>query len=146
MTGRDRMARRRFVELGACAVAGAAALPLAGCASLATVHVASDDGIIRLAIRNHPALARPGGHLKLATDGLVRPIYVLAQNDGSYLALSSECTHLRCTVEVDGARIVCPCHGSSFDRAGQVVAGPAERPLERYPARLREDGVLEISL
>lgn len=146
MIGGEPIGRRRFVELGLCAAAGATALPLAGCASLAAVRLAPDNGTLRLAVRNHPSLDRAGGHLKVAAEGVARPIYVLAQEDGSYLALSSECTHLKCTVELEGARIVCPCHGSTFDRAGAVLAGPAERPLDRYPARLRGDGVLEISL
>ena len=138
--------RRQFVELGLCGAAGAAFLPLAGCASLAAVRMTPENGRLRLAVRNHPSLDRPGGHLKVAADGIAHPIYVIAQEDDSYLALSSECTHLKCTVEFQGARIVCPCHGSTFDRTGDVLAGPAERPLSRYPARLREDGVLEISL
>lgn len=137
--------RRRFVELGVCG-AGAALLPMGGCASLAAVRLAPDNGTLRLAVRNHPSLDRPGGHLKVAADGVARPIYVIAQEDGAYLALSSECTHLKCTVELEGARIVCPCHGSTFDRAGDVLAGPAERPLQRYPTSLREDGILEITL
>ena len=147
--------RRRFIgrcfELGAGAAAVpaaavAAGLSLGGCASLAAVRVTPDGETLRLAVRNYPRLDRPGGQLEVVADGVPRPILVVAQGDGSYLALSSECTHLRCTVELEGNRIRCPCHGSTFDRAGQVVAGPAERPLNRYPTRLREDGVLEISL
>jgi Rieske Fe-S protein len=29
-------------------------------------------------------------------------------------------------------RLVCPCHGSEFSFEGQVLEGPAERPLRRY--------------
>ena len=138
--------RRRFVELGACGTAGAVFLPLTGCASLAAVRLTPEDGTLSLDVRYHPSLDRPGGHLKVAADGIARPIYVIAQEGGSFVALSSECTHLKCTVEFEGTRIVCPCHGSTFDRGGMVLAGPAERPLDRYPTRLRPDGVLEISL
>lgn len=146
--------RRRFVarcmELGAGAAAAstaaAAGVSLAACASLAAVRVTPDGDTLRLAVRNHPRLDRPGGQLEVVADGVPRPILVVAQDNGSYLALSSECTHLKCTVELEGGRIRCPCHGSTFDRGGQVLAGPAERPLNRYPTRLREDGVLEISL
>ncbi len=53
--------------------------------------------------------------------------------DGNrYHALSLVCTHLGCTVEVTPKTVVCPCHGSVFDRSGKVVRGPADRPLERY--------------
>ncbi len=60
--------------------------------------------------------------------------------DGSrYHALSLVCTHLGCTVEVTPRAVVCPCHGSAFDRAGRVVRGPADRPLERYEVEDRGD-------
>lgn len=49
-----------------------------------------------------------------------------------YRALSLVCTHLGCTVEVTPKTVSCPCHGSIFDRSGNVVRGPADRPLERY--------------
>ena len=143
--------RRGFVHrcaslgLGA-GVASLAGLGAVGCASLSAVRVTPEDGVVRLAVRNHPPLDRAGGQLAVAAEGVARPILVLAQGDGGYLALSSECTHLKCTVELQGDRIVCPCHGSTYDRAGGVLVGPAERPLARYPVRLREDGVLEITL
>ena len=141
---------RRCLELGGAGAAltstAGASLALGGCASLAAVRVTPDGDTLRLAVRNHPRLDRPGGQLEVVADGIPRPILVLAQADGSYLALSSECTHLKCTVELEGDRIQCPCHGSAFDRDGRVLAGPAERPLNRYPSRLREDGVLEIFL
>ncbi len=54
--------------------------------------------------------------------------------------LSSRCTHLGCTVRWDagGRRFACPCHGSAFDAQGQVLHGPAERPLARYPVGLQD--------
>ncbi len=138
--------RRRFVELGACAAVGVTLLPMPGCASLATVHVQPTDGVLRLVVRNYPELDRPGGRLKVAPAGSPRPIFVISDDGGGFIALSSECTHLQCTVALEGERMVCPCHGSTFDRRGQVVAGPAERPLDRYQARLTDTGELEIRL
>lgn len=49
---------------------------------------------------------------------------------GDY-ALDLTCTHLGCTVTVTPADIICPCHGSRFDRQGRVLEGPAQRPLRR---------------
>ena len=46
-------------------------------------------------------------------------------------ALSLVCTHLGCTVTVSAGELVCPCHGSTFDRQGRVLKGPADRALRR---------------
>ena len=58
--------------------------------------------------------------------------------------LSPICTHLECVVNVEGTRIRCPCHGSTFDLEGGVLQGPATRPLRRFPARVTPDGELVI--
>jgi cytochrome b6-f complex iron-sulfur subunit len=47
-------------------------------------------------------------------------------------ALNLICTHLGCTVNVTPGELVCPCHGSVFDRHGKVLKGPANRALERF--------------
>lgn len=138
-----RLDRREFVELTAGALLGGA---LSGCASLVTVPVEPRDGRIRLVPRNHPTLDRAGGHLRLRPAGHPTDLIVLALGAGEYAVLSPVCTHRRCLVEVTGPRLVCPCHGSEFDRAGAVLVGPAERPLRRYPARLAPSGELVIRL
>jgi Rieske Fe-S protein len=62
------------------------------------------------------------------------------------MALSPVCTHQGCVVDVQGAALVCPCHGSTYDRRGQVVRGPAERPLTSYPVKEDPPGTLVIDL
>jgi cytochrome b6-f complex iron-sulfur subunit len=55
------------------------------------------------------------------------------------VAVSRSCTHQGCTVLVPvpgGATLDCPCHGSRFTLQGAVVNGPAERPLQDFPARI----------
>lgn len=139
--------RREFV--GACAYACAGALiglAAGGCASLVARPVTPVDGRIELALVHYPDLAAAGGSLKLLPEGRAEPIYVLAQGDGGFVALSPICTHLGCTVEIEGERLVCPCHGSTYDRAGAVLRGPAERPLARHRTSLSPDGVLTIEL
>ncbi|MEW6334235.1 MAG: Rieske (2Fe-2S) protein [Thermodesulfobacteriota bacterium] len=60
---------------------------------------------------------------------------------GEIYALGLVCTHLGCTVGVTPQELICPCHGSVFDRRGNVVKGPADRPLVRYPFEERGDRV-----
>jgi glycine/D-amino acid oxidase-like deaminating enzyme/nitrite reductase/ring-hydroxylating ferredoxin subunit len=50
------------------------------------------------------------------------------------------CTHLGCVLDFDESERTwdCPCHGSRFDEAGQVIAGPAVTPIEIAGAADRE--------
>ncbi len=60
-----------------------------------------------------------------------RRVAVIREEKG-YYAIGLACTHLGCTVTVTPDRLVCPCHGSVFDRRGNVLKGPADRPLPKY--------------
>jgi Rieske Fe-S protein len=57
---------------------------------------------------------------------------------GKLHAVSSVCTHQACDVEWYGDEAVwdCPCHGSQFSPMGEVLRGPATRPLP--PAKIPE--------
>ncbi|RAI59129.1 2Fe-2S ferredoxin [Roseicella frigidaeris] len=64
------------------------------------------------------------------------------------VAYSAVCTHQQCPVSVwlpEKRALHCPCHGSEFDprRSGQVVNGPALRPLAALPVRV-ENGLLVV--
>jgi cytochrome b6-f complex iron-sulfur subunit len=63
--------------------------------------------------------------------------------EGIY-AVSSVCTHLGCTVARSTDGFHCPCHGSKFDAAGKVVAGPAPRALPWLEVGRAADGQLVV--
>jgi nitrite reductase/ring-hydroxylating ferredoxin subunit len=60
-----------------------------------------------------------------------KKIAVWKAADGTPHAVSAECTHEGCIVTWNNADGTwdCPCHGSMFQRDGQVIHGPAVEPL-----------------
>lgn len=64
--------------------------------------------------------------------------FISRTEDGGYLALWHRCTHLGCTVpwREDEQRFHCPCHSSIFDLVGEVISGPAPRPMDIFPITL----------
>ncbi|MGC5021300.1 ubiquinol-cytochrome c reductase iron-sulfur subunit [Micromonospora sp. DT47] len=97
-------------------------------------HLDTGDGPA-FAVRLDPArFSRPpsGGHL----DGVV--VYSLL------------CTHAGCPVRLylkGTARVLCPCHQSSFDLLADArpVAGPAARTLPGLPIEVGPDGFLRAT-
>ncbi len=71
-------------------------------------------------------------------------VAVIREGEDIY-ALSLVCTHLGCTVSVTPTELVCPCHGSRFDRRGNVTKGPAGRPLARYAVEERGDVIVVVT-
>lgn len=71
--------------------------------------------------------------------------YLVCLEDGGFLALARECTHLGCTLPwVDEEnRFVCPCHSSAFDMRGEVISPPAPRPLDFYTIRI-ENHIVKV--
>ena len=66
-------------------------------------------------------------------------------NANNYLfALSQKCPHLGCHVPYceSSGRFECPCHGSIYDLAGEYVAGPAPRGMDRYVVKLDGQNVV----
>jgi glycine/D-amino acid oxidase-like deaminating enzyme/nitrite reductase/ring-hydroxylating ferredoxin subunit len=56
---------------------------------------------------------------------------VYRDEDGTLHERSARCTHLGCIVNWNSAERTwdCPCHGSRFAASGEVIEGPAVRPL-----------------
>ena len=72
-------------------------------------------------------------------------VWIVRQQEGFY-CFWARCTHLGCTPNWFDAenRFKCPCHGSNFNRDGDVIAGPAPRPLWRCSIQLADAGQLFI--
>lgn len=74
------------------------------------------------------------------------PAYLFRTKSGVF-AYSAICTHQGCTVEYfkAGKKLVCPCHGASFDpfKAGKVVSGEANRPLAKINVSINKDWIVQ---
>lgn len=79
--------------------------------------------------------------------------FYISRLSGGLLALYRKCTHLGCVVPwradeesedsvASSGRFNCPCHGSIFNRYGEVKGGPAPRPLDIFPIEVDGDKVI----
>ena len=87
----------------------------------------------------------PKGSVTLVPE---RRVFVVNEKDGiqGLRVVSAICTHMGCTpkwVEANN-RWECPCHGSVFDIKGNVIAGPAPKPLPWYKVTIGTDGKLFV--
>jgi len=72
-------------------------------------------------------------------------IFIVRSTEGFY-ALSAVCSHLGCLTvwKQESGTIACPCHGSTFQRDGSIIAGPAPKPLLWLKMWLTDDGDLMV--
>ncbi|HEY3667276.1 MAG TPA: Rieske (2Fe-2S) protein, partial [Polyangiaceae bacterium] len=76
--------------------------------------------------------ATPIGNVSLFPLGSFKvagSIYFIGHDAGGLYAMSMQCTHAGCAVDMSGSQLLCPCHLSRFDHLGNVLAGPATKPL-----------------
>lgn len=66
--------------------------------------------------------------------------FYLSHVEDGLLALSQKCTHLGCVVpwSMEEDQFHCPCHSATFNRKGEVLGGPAPRPLDLFPIHIRD--------
>jgi Rieske Fe-S protein len=127
--------RRAFLRNAAIAaagaVAGSAVAQVARADELAPV-VETPAPSRPLMLKEHTELQKIGGW-KLLQNGAEKLI-VARTDENSFVACSAICTHKGCEVEyVHGDKaFACPCHGARFDLQGNVLRGPAKRPLARH--------------
>jgi len=69
--------------------------------------------------------------------------FYLSRLDTGMLALYRKCTHLGCVVPwvEEENRFNCPCHASIFNKKGEVLAGPAPRPLDLFPIEIQDGDI-----
>ncbi len=63
-------------------------------------------------------------------------IFIVRFNN-EFIALSSVCTHLGCSVRWsrEKGEFLCPCHGGRYSITGKVIGGPPPDDLHRLPLK-----------
>jgi nitrite reductase/ring-hydroxylating ferredoxin subunit len=88
----------------------------------------------------------PGEMVNIVNDG---KNILVANVNGNYFALANVCVHMDCNISsgiLDEDRVICPCHGSSFDvKTGEVLRGPAKNPQPVYKLKVEGDQILLIT-
>ncbi len=65
---------------------------------------------------------------------------ILVKENENYKLMSSKCTHLGCEIDkLENGRMVCPCHGSRYDKNGRPVKGPASDNLQNIAYEMTRD-------
>jgi len=72
-----------------------------------------------------------------------RKVLLIRKAEGTLMAVATVCTHLGCAVYYRPKTEIfeCPCHQGAFDREGNPLYGPPDRPLDSYPTEVREGKV-----
>ena len=110
---------------------------LEGCASIKYVNYSSTSGMLLVDITE----IGEEDFVVLSGDEMEHPIFLFRDEQGSFSAVSMECTHKGCDVSPKGSKLVCPCHGGEFKHSGELLKGPAEEDLATYEVSEEEDQV-----
>ncbi len=127
------MDRKQFLSLVGVGAAAACAYCVGGCKSPSDT-ITGPTGVDLTIDLTQPAnspLTQNGGYIY--DNGLI----VARTVNGTFVALSSACTHQGNTVVYDKStnQFFCPAHGSRYATDGSVINGPASSPLTRYTTK-----------
>ncbi len=136
------MNRREFLGrvegLSAGALICGAGLSMNGCIGFHYVNTTVSGN--RLIVR--AADFGAGRFALVETPGLPLPLYLYRLEDGSFSAVSTRCMHRGCQVEPVAEHLICPCHGSEYTNTGEILKGPTQRPLQRFPVTREGNNII----
>jgi cytochrome b6-f complex iron-sulfur subunit len=144
-SGQESLSRRKFLV-----AAGNAAIGIAAFGSIGvTIDFLAPKVLLELPRRFVIGVLANLQPNSVTFDAAHRLI-VFRDKQGYFYALSAVCTHLGCIIEwkesgIPGhpeGVIACPCHGSIFNKNGDIIRGPAPRPLDRFKLYLEDDRVI----
>lgn len=87
----------------------------------------------------------PSSNYSMDTRSIIKDVpAVLIHSASGFKALSLTCQHLGCTVDAKSDGFVCPCHGSTYGRGGEILKGPAEKNLQTLRVEITPDDKIII--
>jgi nucleotide-binding universal stress UspA family protein/nitrite reductase/ring-hydroxylating ferredoxin subunit len=118
-----------LIVVGNRGLAGAKGLFLASVPKKISEYAPCDVLIARTVAQNLSEIGKGEGGIVATGD---HKVAVYRDEKGVVHAVSAKCTHMGCTVKWNPSQKTwdCPCHGSRYTPFGQVVNGPAAKPLE----------------
>ena len=128
--------RREFITPVGVGCAALATGWLPGCATVPTYQGSLRNGSLSLSEEEFILAAEGKNALLMRAPQLDDAVILLRLSDASYRALSAVCTHQACEVRPASAGLKCPCHGSVFSLDGDVLRGPAKKPLPVFPVHV----------
>ena len=96
-----------------------------------------------------PNLAPINGSVYISFNGGNTKILINKESNTQFYALDPRCPHLGCPVglySVATNMSACPCHGSQFGLAGQLLQGPAATGLQSYATQFEGASTLKIEV
>ena len=143
------ISRRNFLKKSAIGVVGGIAIlssfdlgKLAAASKNAAFRKLGDDIIIKLSDPKNADLAKVGGSVMLDDDNMLIRI-----SQSQFLGVNLICRHKGCTVDLQGDKFVCPCHGSEYTLDGKVTNGPAKTNLKTYDTNFDSDkGIVTVKM
>ena len=136
--------RRHFIQCASTLIFGSVIASTCGKLDPITDVLEADEILIisgraTLEFSRFPNLRNVGSSSQFRIDGIKDRLIAVRLSDAEFTVLSRICTHRQCTVAYDGIEntMACPCHGSEYDVNGNVINGPASRPLKKYQVDYR---------
>ena len=123
----NKMERRNFLK-AASALCGLAVTPAIFDSCTKSSNSAPVNMTIDLSSSGYSMLNTVGGSI------VKNGVLVMRVSSTTFSAIAATCTHEGCTVAYNSgtAKVMCPCHGGTFDTNGTVLGGPPPSALTKY--------------
>ncbi len=118
--------------------AGSVATLLEGCSSLPIYKTVVERNQLKIPTEK---LMQANPFLLVRENSLEYDILILKQNE-KYQAIYLQCTHENNSLIVGEKKISCAVHGSEFTLEGNVLKGPADKPLKRFKTFMQQQDLI----